>query len=92
MTDMPPRKEEELDPVTLHNQAIMNIENDANAGFEKLNFLLSQTTCPPETFGNLLLLYIKYDYLDLAADLFAASGSFFASSLSPVSTYVFILF
>jgi len=26
LTDMPPRAEEELDPVTLHNQALMNME------------------------------------------------------------------
>jgi tetratricopeptide repeat protein 30 len=26
LLDMPPRNEEELDPVTLHNQALMNIE------------------------------------------------------------------
>lgn len=26
LLDMPPRDEEELDPVTLHNQALMNIE------------------------------------------------------------------
>ena len=26
LTDMPPRLEEELDAVTLHNQAIMNME------------------------------------------------------------------
>jgi len=26
LVDMPPRNEEELDPVTLHNQALMNIE------------------------------------------------------------------
>ena len=26
LTDMPPRSEEELDPVTLHNQALMNMD------------------------------------------------------------------
>ena len=28
LTDMPPRSEEELDPVTLHNQALMNMETN----------------------------------------------------------------
>ena len=58
LTDMPPRSEEELDPVTLHNTALINMDKDANAGFDKLQFLLQQNPCPPETFGNLLLLYV----------------------------------
>ena len=75
LTDMPPRLEQELDPVTLHNQALMHMEDDPSGGFEKLNFLLQQPPTPPETFGNLLLLYLKYDYLDLAADLSAENGA-----------------
>ena len=58
---MPPRGEEELDAVTLHNQALMNMDNDATQGFEKLQFLLQQNPFPPETFGNLLILYVKYE-------------------------------
>lgn len=27
LTDMPPRSEQELDPVSLHNQALMNMES-----------------------------------------------------------------
>jgi tetratricopeptide repeat protein 30 len=81
---MPPRKEEELDPVTLHNLALMNMDSHSASGFEKLSFLISQYPCPPETFGNLLLLYIKYEYLDLAADLLAENGSLYSSTLSPV--------
>ena len=61
LTDMPPRSEEELDAVTLHNQALMNMEAHPTQGFEKLQFLLQQNPFPPETFGNLLLLYIKYE-------------------------------
>ena len=82
---MPPRKEEELDHVTLHNLALMNMETHSASGFEKLSFLVSQFPCPPETFGNLLLLYIKYEYLDLAADLLAENGPLFSSILSPVN-------
>lgn len=58
---MPPRSEEELDAVTLHNQALMNMEAEPTRGFQKLQFLLQQNPFPPETFGNLLLLYIKYE-------------------------------
>lgn len=71
LKDMPPRMEEELDPVTLHNQALMTIEQDFTGGFRKLNFLLLNPPFPPTTFANLLLLYCKYQYYDLAADVLA---------------------
>ncbi len=38
--DMPPRGEDELDPVTLMNQALMNMEDDPQNGFKKLTWLL----------------------------------------------------
>lgn len=65
LTDMPPRSEHELDPVTLHNQALMNIEQNPTEGFEKLQFLLQQNPFPPETFPNLLLLYTKYEVCEV---------------------------
>ncbi|VDK46826.1 unnamed protein product [Cylicostephanus goldi] len=71
LTDMPPRSEEELDAVTLHNQALIGIDTDPSDGFAKLQYLLSQNPFPPETFANLLLLYCKYEYYDLAADVLA---------------------
>nr|XP_003700209.1 PREDICTED: tetratricopeptide repeat protein 30A isoform X4 [Megachile rotundata] len=71
LTDMPPRSEEELDAVTLHNQALINMDTKPSEGFEKLSFLLQQNPFPPETFANLLLLYCKYQYYDLAADVLA---------------------
>ncbi|XP_059163823.1 intraflagellar transport protein 70A-like [Physella acuta] len=74
LTDMPPRSEEELDAVSLHNQALMNMEQQPTQGFTKLQFLLQQNPFPPETFGNLLLLYVKYEYYDLAADVLAENA------------------
>uniref|UniRef100_A0A915BV57 Tetratricopeptide repeat protein 30 n=1 Tax=Parascaris univalens TaxID=6257 RepID=A0A915BV57_PARUN len=74
LTDMPPRSEEELDPVTLHNQALININANPSDGFAKLQYLLSQNPFPPETFSNLLLLYCKYEYYDLAADVLAENA------------------
>lgn len=47
--------------MTLHNQALMNMESKPSEGFEKLAFLLQQNPFPPVTFGNLLLLYCKYE-------------------------------
>ncbi|XP_065846573.1 intraflagellar transport protein 70A-like isoform X2 [Oscarella lobularis] len=83
LTDMPPRVEEELDPVTLHNQALMNMDDNPTQGFEKLQFLLQQNPCPPETFGNLLLLYCKYQYYDLAADVLAENAHLTFNHLTP---------
>ncbi|XP_040209040.1 tetratricopeptide repeat protein 30A isoform X1 [Rana temporaria] len=83
LTDMPPRSEEELDPVTLHNQALMNMDTKPTDGFEKLQFLLQQNLFPPETFGNLLLLYCKYEYFDLAADVLAENAHLTYKFLTP---------
>ncbi|ESO08925.1 hypothetical protein HELRODRAFT_74132 [Helobdella robusta] len=83
LTDMPPRMEHELDPVTLHNQALFNMETNPSEGFEKLQFLLQQESFPPETFANLLLLYIKYEYYDLAADVLAENAHLTYKYLAP---------
>jgi tetratricopeptide repeat protein 30 len=52
----------------------MQMEENPTEGFRKLNFLLSQNSSPPETFGNVLLLYCKYSYYDLAADVLAENS------------------
>ncbi|XP_013787939.1 tetratricopeptide repeat protein 30A-like isoform X1 [Limulus polyphemus] len=83
LTDMPPRSEEELDAVTLHNQALMNMETHPTEGFEKLQFLIQQNPFPPETFGNLLLLYCKFEYYDLAADVLAENAHLTYKYLTP---------
>ncbi|KAI5746150.1 hypothetical protein M8J77_000393 [Diaphorina citri] len=83
LTDMPPRAEEELDAVTLHNQALINMDLRPTDGFEKLQFLLQQNPFPPETLSNLLLLYIKYDYHTLAADVLAEFSHLAPKYLSP---------
>jgi len=82
---MPPRSEEELDAVTLHNQALINMDTKPSEGFEKLQFLLQQNPFPPETFANLLLLYCKYQYYDLAADVLAENVHLTYKYLTPVS-------
>ncbi|KAF7991521.1 hypothetical protein HCN44_008892 [Aphidius gifuensis] len=90
LTDMPPRSEEELDAVTLHNQALINMDTKPSEGFEKLQFLLQNEPFPPETFANLLLLYCKYQYYDLAADVLADNVDLTYKYLTPVS-FLFIL-
>eukprot|EP00823_Brevimastigomonas_motovehiculus_P004022 TRINITY_DN2574_c0_g1_i1.p1 TRINITY_DN2574_c0_g1~~TRINITY_DN2574_c0_g1_i1.p1 ORF type:complete len:661 (+),score=182.05 TRINITY_DN2574_c0_g1_i1:50-2032(+) len=82
LTDMPPRSEKELDPVTLHNQALMNMEEDATEGIQKLNYLLAHPPFPLETFGNLLLTYVKYKYFHVAADVLAENVHLHETCLS----------
>lgn len=110
LTDMPPRLESELDPVTLHNMALLTADANPSESFDKLQFLLLQQVaqqqqqlenpearltsvgplvCPPETFANLLLLYCKYEYFDLAADLMAEHADLTYKHLSPVSNCFF---
>ena len=74
LKQMPQRKEEEIDPVTLHNHGLMDIDVDVKGGFEKLNFLVANPPFPPETFGNLLLLYCKFGHHDLSADILAENS------------------
>ena len=73
---MPPREESELDHVTLHNMALLELleSNTLNEGFRKLNFLITQQSFPPETFQNLLIPYIKHDFYSLAADVLAENA------------------
>lgn len=89
LADMPPRSEEELDPVTLHNSGLMAMDKDPTSGFRKLNFLIQNPPCPPETFQNLLLLYCKHGYHDLAADIMAENAELTFRFLSE-ELYAFI--
>jgi len=74
LSDMPPRSDDELDPVSLHNTALMRMDTEPATGFRKLNFLINNPPFPPETFANLLLLYCKHQYYDLAADVLAENA------------------
>ena len=84
LTDMPPRSESELDPTSLHNIAIMNMEEEPNSGFEKLQFLIQQNTFPTETFANLCILYVKYGFYSQVADVLGDNDHFKFKYLSPV--------
>ena len=107
---MPPRLESELDPITLHNQALLTADANPSESFDKLQFLLLQQVaqqqqqmenpesglngsgpmvCPPETFANLVLLYCKYEYFDLAADLMAEHADMTYKHLSPVNFNIY---
>jgi tetratricopeptide repeat protein 30 len=83
LLDMPPRSEEELDPVTLHNQGLANMDTDPAAEFKKFNFLLQNPPFPVETFSNLLILCCKYNCYDMAADVLADKTELTFKCLSP---------
>ncbi len=78
---MPPRSEGELDAVTLHNIALMHMDDNPNEHLPKLNFLLTAPSSPATTFANLLLLYCKYGYYDVAADVLAENAQLTYSAL-----------
>ena len=61
----------------------MNMELKPTDGFGKLQFLLQQNPFPPETFGNLLLLYCKYQHYNLAADVLAENTHLTFKLLTP---------
>jgi tetratricopeptide repeat protein 30 len=52
----------------------MRMDVEPSDGFRKLNFLISNPPFPPETFANLLTLYCKHQYYDLAADVLAENS------------------
>ena len=74
LNDMPPREDSELDSVTLHNLALVEIEKDPDDSFKKLNFILKNPPCPPEALANLLILYCKYEQYDLAHDVLSENS------------------
>ncbi|OHT07373.1 TPR Domain containing protein [Tritrichomonas foetus] len=67
--ELPMRTEEDLDSITLHNTALVTMDEDPSSSFSKLTFLLSQEPPVTETFRNLLLGYCKFEYYSYAADL-----------------------
>ena len=65
--------------------AVMNMDENPSGGFEKLQFLIQRERFPQETFANLCILYIKYEYYDLAADVLAQNAHLTYKYLTPVS-------
>jgi len=57
------------DPTTYHNEAIVGVNDNCAESIRKLDELLHSTGAPPETFQNLIHLYCKYRFFDLANDM-----------------------
>lgn len=65
-----------IDPVTFHNQAIFTVSENSADSIKKMNHLLRDWLFPPETFQNLLFLYCKYYFYDLASELIHENPKF----------------
>jgi tetratricopeptide repeat protein 30 len=65
-----------IDPVTFHNQAIFFVTENSADSIKKMNHLLRDCLFPPETFQNLLFLYCKYFFYDLANELIVENPKF----------------
>ena len=76
LLDMPPRDLHELDIVTLHNTALLDMERNPAENLKKLQFVLEVggVHFPKEAFHNLLLFYVKFEYYDLCADILAENA------------------
>ena len=79
---------ENLDTVTIHNDAILHLDDDPIIVSQKLEFLLSNESFPPESLSNLLSLYIRQGHDNLSADTFENHKTAAKQILSPnVFTY-----
>jgi tetratricopeptide repeat protein 30 len=85
--DMPPRQEQDLDPISLHNLAVTQFEDDSTAGYDKLRFLISLNPAPAETLHNILVFFLKNQFYDAAADLIAQFAASTNDLLEPVRNY-----
>ncbi|OEH78967.1 tetratricopeptide repeat related protein [Cyclospora cayetanensis] len=76
------RKDEGLDCVTLHNQALTTSSSDPADSISRLECLLAESRCPPTTASNLLILYCKHNHPAAAAALLADTGDSVLGGLS----------
>ncbi|KAI3387051.1 hypothetical protein SNEBB_001270 [Seison nebaliae] len=82
-TDMPPRNIEELDPITLHNIGITNVDEESEESLDKLEHLLQIADSPKEVFQNLLIIYLKFELYDMAGDVCANNPELEKECLTP---------
>ena len=73
---VPALNEGGIDPVTFHNQAIFFVTENSADSIKKMSHLLRDWLFPPETFQNLLFLYWKYYFYDIASELIAENPKF----------------
>jgi len=75
------QQNENLDAIAIHNDALLNIEEDPSIGIQKLEFLLSDG--PPETLNNLLACYMSHGQGERTAETFTAHRQLAQERLLP---------
>ena len=71
------------DPTTSHNEAIVKVSDNCADSISKLNELLNSTNPPPETFQNLIHLYCKYRFFDLANEMLVTKPQLASKFIKP---------
>ena len=71
MGNIPPRNEEDIDMITLHNKAILDADTAPEEGIEILAHIVSQPSYPRQALSNLVILYFREELFDVAADFMA---------------------
>ncbi|KAH3764972.1 tetratricopeptide repeat protein 30A [Pelomyxa schiedti] len=66
---MPPRNEDEEDPITLHNKALIHMDENPRENFLKMEHVVNLLPSMPDVFGNLLLLNCQYGRYSDAQEL-----------------------
>eukprot|EP00388_Colpodella_angusta_P005172 GDKJ01016178.1.p1 GENE.GDKJ01016178.1~~GDKJ01016178.1.p1 ORF type:complete len:782 (+),score=139.78 GDKJ01016178.1:55-2400(+) len=69
LNDVPPRPEEEVDYITLHNLALFEADSKPQESFRKLAHLVDNRRAPATTLKNLLILFCRAGLFNRAADL-----------------------
>ncbi|KAL7463985.1 hypothetical protein ACHAXS_004334 [Conticribra weissflogii] len=74
---------ENLDNITIHNDVLVNIDDDPALGIERLKLLLAEDSFPPEVLGNLITLYLSHGKDDLANETLEANKQLAREIISP---------
>lgn len=84
LASIPNRYEEDIDMVTLHNQAILGAEDDFEESIQILSHIVGLPSYPKEALTNLINMYFKGDFFDMAADFMAENIEICYTQMSEV--------
>ena len=97
LSSIPPRNEEDIDMVTLHNKAVLGAEVEPVESIAALTHIVTQPFYPKEALANLVTLYFREQQFDIAADFMAENIEVCFTqlpevrfSLAPIFVYIFL--
>ena len=86
-------EEEDLDAVTIHNDAILKFDSDPATAIQNLQCIITsqpqQQSYPSEALGNILIMFLNQGREDLASETFEAYKNV-AEELLPQETYSYV--